>query len=292
MKRCPVCETDIPHFTITCECGYHFEKEQIVDQDKIRALRSKLEKSKQWIEEVRLKKRVTEVQQKKLGRRWPQVKTSELLGETKGLTSKDIELAEGLDQYPQLLECKNKSQAKKRLNEIMYEIRSGETFGFEEDLQKHLEANWDKIPFFAEWKLQRTGILKGGEYNTGEVGEMDLLARHRKEDRWLVIELKKDESSDTTVGQILRYMGWVKRHLANNNEKNVEGLIISRSEGPSIRYALAFTPNIKSKVYSLKNGKLSLLGHRARFEAYLKTLSRDELKELSKALKGENDKSD
>src|SRR5262249_35976603 len=38
--------------------------------------------------------------------------------------------------------------------------------------------------------------------------------------RWLVIELKREQSTGQTVGQLLRYVGWVRRHLAGKEESN------------------------------------------------------------------------
>jgi restriction system protein len=45
--------------------------------------------------------------------------------------------------------------------------------------------------------------------------------------RYLVIELKKGRSSDVVVGQILRYMGFIKNELAVNGE-SVRGIIIDK----------------------------------------------------------------
>jgi len=36
--------------------------------------------------------------------------------------------------------------------------------------------------------------------------------------RWLVVEHKRNQTSDQTVGQLLRYIGWVKRHLAEDGD--------------------------------------------------------------------------
>jgi len=55
----------------------------------------------------------------------------------------------------------------------------------------------------------------------------------------------------------LRYMGWVKRNLASDEEV-VEGLIISKSPDIKICYALVCTENINYQSYILKNGKIQL----------------------------------
>ena len=216
-------------------------------------------------------------------------KTAALLGENHSLTSCDIRLAEALEKFPELLKSKNKAIAKKRLkaikNEISYEGDSP-TFSLEKDLQKYLSSNWEETPFHEEWELQKTGVLKEGKYSTGEIGEIDLLAKHRKEKRCLVIELKRDQSSDETVGQILRYMGWVKKNLPGENGK-VQGLIISETTDDRIRYALECVPDISLELYCFANGKpvfkdAWLVG----FEFMLKKLSPQQQEEVLRKLKG------
>ena len=104
-----------------------------------------------------------------------------------------------------------------------------------------IKHNWDKISLFEEWEHPEC------EYNTS-IGKIDMLSKHRSEKRWLIIELKKDQSSDDTVGQILRYMGWVKAALAEKWD-NVEGLILSESADLSIKYALSCVSKAGFKVY-------------------------------------------
>ena len=52
-----------------------------------------------------------------------------------------------------------------------------------------------------------------------------------------MIELKRGRSSDKALGQLLRYMGWVKRHLAGANE-SVKGMIIGRTIDKTLKYAV------------------------------------------------------
>jgi len=66
-----------------------------------------------------------------------------------------------------------------------------------------------------------------------------------------VVELKRGQSNDETVGQVLRYIGWVKRHLAGPDE-SVEGLIISRAFDASLSYALVAVGNVKAMVYRVR----------------------------------------
>lgn len=75
---------------------------------------------------------------------------------------------------------------------------------------------------------------KIGKYNTGEVGEIDLLLRN--DNTIIVVELKR-KGIDDTVGQILRYVGWVEENLKKPNEK-VYGLIVAQEIDKKLHYAI------------------------------------------------------
>ena len=51
------------------------------------------------------------------------------------------------------------------------------------------------------------------------------------------------------VGQVLRYMGWVKKNLCGNGQA-VKGLVICRDPDPKLSYAIEMTNNIDVKYYS------------------------------------------
>ena len=125
-------------------------------------------------------------------------------------------------------------------------------FGLERYLQEFMRDNWNKIPELSEWELfEQDGDIVGFEYNTKQVGRIDLLARHKTKPKWLVIELKRDQSSDQTVGQVLRYMGWVEENLCEDGEE-VFGLIISHSKDDAIKYALKHTNHIGTMLYEVQ----------------------------------------
>jgi restriction system protein len=67
----------------------------------------------------------------------------------------------------------------------------------------------------------------------------------------LVIELKKGRESDKVVGQILRYMGWVRDNLCREGE-DVKGLIIYKDVDERLTYALGMVQDIvQVKRYSV-----------------------------------------
>jgi len=125
---------------------------------------------------------------------------------------------------------------------------AGQRFGLERHLQDFLRDNWEHTSLGKEWALySEPGDDEAGyEYPT-EVGRIDLLAHHRKQPEWLIIELKRDQSTDETVGQVLRYMGWVQSHLAELGEI-VRGLIISREVDEALLYALRAVGNDRISV--------------------------------------------
>jgi len=125
------------------------------------------------------------------------------------------------------------------------------SFILERHLQDFLWQNWDQTELGQEWKrYSEPGAEAAGyEYACG-IGRIDILARQRQRGDWLVIELKRGQNSDETVGQVLRYMGWVQRNLADEGEQ-VRGLIISRTWDERLTYALMPLSNVEAMVYRI-----------------------------------------
>ena len=119
-------------------------------------------------------------------------------------------------------------------------------FAAEAHLRDYLARNLDVIETGLQLFVDENGTA-GVEYIT-DIGRIDLLAVDKKEGL-LVIELKVARGPDEVCGQIMRYVGWVKRHLANG--KPVRGLIIARHISERIRYALADVPNVTAREYEL-----------------------------------------
>jgi endonuclease len=96
---------------------------------------------------------------------------------------------------------------------------------------------------------------QGVEYPT-DVGILDILAVD-EDNNLIVFELKLGRGPYRTVGQILRYMGWVQRHLARG--RSVMGVIVAQNMGEQLRYAVSMTPNIFLFEYEV-SFKLKLVG--------------------------------
>jgi RecB family endonuclease NucS len=89
--------------------------------------------------------------------------------------------------------------------------------------------------------------LKSQQYRT-EIGPIDILVKDRKTGNHVVIELKKNQTSDDTVGQILRYMGWVKEKLGDNN---VKGIIVAGKYDQKLDYARKMIPGLDVFIYEV-----------------------------------------
>ena len=80
------------------------------------------------------------------------------------------------------------------------------------------------------------GELIGREYRAG-TGKIDILAVDNNSNEYVVIELKRNETSDGVAGQLLRYMNWVKGNLVGT--MNVKGLLIAGDIDESLKLSLA-----------------------------------------------------
>jgi hypothetical protein len=129
---------------------------------------------------------------------------------------------------------------------------TGHRFGLERHLHDFLFDNWNATCLAKDWMLvEEGGDVKGYGYERPtSIGRIDLLARHKSEPRWLVIELKRSQGSDDTLGQIQRYMGWVMEELAEDDH-DVEGLIIATEPSNKLRFALKATQNISFMRYEV-----------------------------------------
>lgn len=123
-------------------------------------------------------------------------------------------------------------------------IEDATAFALEKHLEDFLVANW------AQTELGKThdifteeGETVGQQYQS-DTGPIDILAVSKDKKELLVIELKKGKASDNVVGQIQRYMGFVKDMLAEEGQ-NVRGVIIALEDDVRIRRALSVAQNIE-----------------------------------------------
>lgn len=122
-------------------------------------------------------------------------------------------------------------------------------FGMESHLEDFLIANWNKTVFGKDYNLiYKEGDLLSQQYQT-DVGPIDILALSKDEKEYLVIELKKGRTSDAVVGQILRYIAWVRNNLAK--DKTIKGVVIIFEAEDKLKYSLSELKNITLYTYKV-----------------------------------------
>lgn len=129
-------------------------------------------------------------------------------------------------------------------------VEDPSAFAMETHLQEFLCENWAQTELGKEFDIfVEDGVRVGKQYRT-DTGPLDILAISKDKKRLLVVELKKGRASDTVVGQILRYMGFVKQELAEEGQ-TVHGAIIALEDDPRIRRALAMLDNVQFYRYQV-----------------------------------------
>jgi len=129
-------------------------------------------------------------------------------------------------------------------------IEDPSTFAMEKHLEDFLIENWSQTELGKDYDIfMEDGNIIGQQYKT-EIGDIDILGISKDKKTILVVELKKGRTSDIVVGQIQRYMGFVKEELAELDQ-NVKGIIIALDDDKKIKYALSVTNNIEFYRYKI-----------------------------------------
>jgi len=136
------------------------------------------------------------------------------------------------------------------INDTTEESINEQTFVLEKYLEDFLIGNWESTEIGKKYNLiySDDGELLSQQYKT-DIGKIDILVKEKDTNTYVVIELKRNQTSDDTVGQISRYMGWVKENLAKNND--VKGIIIGYEKDERIYYALKSVPNVELFLYRI-----------------------------------------
>lgn len=120
-------------------------------------------------------------------------------------------------------------------------------FLLEKDLQNFLARHLDRIEPGLRL-FEDTDGLRGIEYDAGG-RRIDILALDRN-NAFVVLELKVSKGYDRVVGQLLRYVNWVRQNLAEPGQR-VRGMIVCRSMSEDLKLACSSIPDIDLFEYQL-----------------------------------------
>ena len=123
-------------------------------------------------------------------------------------------------------------------------------FGLEYQLRDFIAQNINTIEILGK-KLRlyvdssgRDGI----EYPT-TVGPIDILAVDDS-GAFFVFELKRARSPDHAIGQLTRYMGWMRQTIGKDHDVN--GIIVAKEISDNLRYAVSVVPNVNLFEYEVE----------------------------------------
>lgn len=151
----------------------------------------------------------------------------------------DSELEEIINLYKKNLDIEIKTESS---------VISSGLFYMEKQLEDFIIENWDSTELGKKYDLiYEDGSLISQQYRT-EIGPIDILAIDKESKNYVVIELKKNQTSDDTIGQLTRYMGWIKEA---KKDDNVHGIIIGGQPDKKLFYASKMVPNIELFLYEV-----------------------------------------
>jgi hypothetical protein len=123
--------------------------------------------------------------------------------------------------------------------------RSISSFALEKHLEEYILKNWKYTPFATLYELKEDSQ----QFPTA-TGPLDILAYKRDRKGFLAIELKRGSASDAVVGQILRYMAYIKKGIAQNGLE-VKGCIIATEKDQGLDHALEMIEDVDFYQYKI-----------------------------------------
>lgn len=138
-------------------------------------------------------------------------------------------------------------------------VEDPSTFAMEKHLEDFLVSNWSQTELGREYRIYTDDDQLAGQQFPTDTGPIDILAISKDGKKLLVVELKRGRASDVVVGQILRYMSYVKEELAEPDQ-SVQGVIIALEDDPKLKRAISMVPSIDFYRYAvsfrlIKGGK-------------------------------------
>lgn len=123
---------------------------------------------------------------------------------------------------------------------------AGGEFAYEADLRNYLAKNLGKLEpglrVYEEEGITGIEFPVGGRF-------IDILATDAN-GGIVVIELKVSRGYDRVVGQLMRYVAWIKKNLAEPNQ-SVRGVIVAREISEDLLLACSLVPGVELFEYEL-----------------------------------------
>jgi len=147
------------------------------------------------------------------------------------------------DEIESLIQGRPKFSEQACAGEVLA-LEEARTFAMEKHLEEFLVHNWKQTELGAEYEIYTDEDGNLGQQFPSDTGPIDILALSKDKKKLLVVELKKGRASDAVVGQVARYMGYVREELAEEGQV-VEGLIIALDDDLRIRRAISSIPAVR-----------------------------------------------
>lgn len=126
---------------------------------------------------------------------------------------------------------------------------SEEGFDLELDLELTLMKRWEETSFGSEFNAP----VRQFQSDTGPI---DLLAKAKDGNSFLILELKRDKATDKALGQLQRYMGYAVKNLCFRGQ-SVRGVIVAQRPDQALENALLVNPMIELWLVQSKPFKLT-----------------------------------
>lgn len=138
------------------------------------------------------------------------------------------------------------------LDDTEHNLDSSEAseFVLEAHLEEFLLGNWKSIQWGRPLELWTGQNGETGHQLHTPIGILDFLCRDPISNALVVVELKRGKPSDRVVGQIARYMGWVRHHIAASGQP-IEGIIVAHDYDESLGYAALALPGLSVFAYEV-----------------------------------------
>lgn len=148
------------------------------------------------------------------------------------------DLKEITDKYKECLDIEVKDEGSDLSKGLFY---------MESQLEDFIIQNWNESEFGKKYDLIiKDGELESQQYRT-DIGPIDILATDKNTGEYVVIELKRNQTSDQTIGQIARYMQWVEENL----NKGVKGVIVCGKWDEKLDYARKRMGDVEVLLYEV-----------------------------------------